>query len=61
MRYPYHYMVFVSGVSRATMDRWTLFAGFYSSVGQVRDCARKYYGDPCYSDDEPDVYVIRTC
>lgn len=61
MRYPYHYMVFVSGIVRATLDRWTLFAGIHASVADVRACARKYYEHPLYDDDEPDVYVIRYC
>ena len=61
MRYHYLYMVFVSGVSRATLDRWTLFAGFYESVLDVRARAREFYENPLYDDDEPDVYVIRCC
>lgn len=59
MRYRYHYMVFVSGVVRATSQRWTLYAGLYVSVVDVRKCARNYYEDSLYDDDAPDVYVIR--
>lgn len=61
MRYSYYYMVFVSGVFRATSQRWALFAGLYASVAYVRFRAREFYKNPLYADDEPDVYVIRYC
>lgn len=61
MRYSYAYMVFVSGIFRATLDRWTLFAGLYTSVVEVRARAREYYENSLYDDDEPDVYVVRYC
>lgn len=61
MRFSYRYMVLVSGFDRTTSNRWTLFVDIYSSVRHVRDCARKFYDDPRFEDDVPDVYVIRYC